>query len=384
MKRRSVYLAKYFSPMLIMALSCSPTEKDSAVEYPSPGTNEFGTWSVGYRHSSANDTMRSRDLPIDIWYPVDSEDAAGSLATYQLLPPLGPSAEIALDNPAVSDSPNRKLIVFSHGSNGISLQSTLLMEMLASHGFIIVAPEHLGNSQSSGGDPFAVSSVNRVEDVSFIIDYFLAGTENVSDFAGLIDPLSVGVAGHSFGGHTTMGTAVGWSTAEADNRVKAIAPISGTLSNYSQTELETLEIPVFLLGGTLDEPVPVSNNDDARQHISSTVYQADIVGATHTQFANVCAIGDWLINDINISSENWTTIGANALVAPYEESCLGIDVIDDEETLRLQNIFLVSFFNHHLQGLSGYDIYLTEGFTDTEPDVNFCTGSQPYPCTPLR
>ena len=369
--------------IMIGTMGCGSDEPNTPLVFPTPGADGFGSWEVGYRHSSAIDRLRSRELPIDIWYPVDSEDAVGERARYLLLPPLGPDAEIAFDAPHVSDETNRKLIVFSHGSNSISLQSTLLMEMLASHGFIVVAPEHLGNSQSSSGDSFDVSSVNRVEDVSFIIDYFLAGADNAADFSNKIDPLMVGVAGHSFGGHTTMGTAVGWNGAMADDRVKAIAPISGTLSNYSESELAMLDIPVFLLGGTLDDAVPVSNNDYARQQTTSTVYQTDIIGATHTQFANVCAIGDWLIDNLNISSESWTTIGASALVEPYEESCLGLGVINDEETLRLQNTFLVSFFNKHLQNMPEYSVYLTHEYAKTEASVNFCTHSDSNPCTPL-
>ena len=38
------------------------------------------------------------------------------------------------------------LIVFSHGNGGLGVQSFFLTEYLASHGYVVVCPDHTGNS----------------------------------------------------------------------------------------------------------------------------------------------------------------------------------------------------------------------------------------------
>ena len=79
-------------------------------------------------------------------------------------------------------------MIFSHGYEGINKQSVDLMETLASHGFVVAAPEHVGNSQSVPGDTFDVAAANRVPDVSFLIDTMIAKHRDATDpFAGRLD-----------------------------------------------------------------------------------------------------------------------------------------------------------------------------------------------------
>ena len=136
---------------------------------------------------------------------------------------------------------------------------------------------------------------------------------------------------------TTVGMAAGWAGAPADPRVTAIAPISAVIqgdlqsadrsgdnTGFSAEQLNSISIPTLLLGGTEDEAVPIENNDIAFAALNSApvVYQADIIGANHTHFANVCIIGDLLI-DLGFSTEAWPGLGAGALLEPYEKTCTG-------------------------------------------------------------
>jgi hypothetical protein len=96
----------------------------------------------------------------------------------------------------------------------------------------------------------------------------------------------------------------------------------------------------------------------------------DIKGATHTHFANVCAIGDKLI-ELGLGMEQWAAIGAEALLAPYEDTC-SEGAFPLEEAVRLQNLYLVTFFNHHLQGMPDKSGVLTRQYAlDNEPDIAF-------------
>jgi predicted dienelactone hydrolase len=299
-------------------------------------------------------------------------DKDGPLATYPLAAGFGLTAMVAVEGAPFSEVGKRKLIVFSHGSEGVSTQSTPLMETLASYGYVVVAPEHIGNSQGSPGDPFEVAARNRFNDVSFIIDTVFAwGRDESNDLFGAFDESGVGVTGHSFGGWTSIASATGWDGAKGDERVAAIAPISGVIEDrFPADVLAALSLPVLLLGGTKDTEVPISNNEYAYANLSSPAYQVDIKEATHTHFANVCAIGDKLI-ELGIGMDKWSGLGAEALLAPYEDTC-SEGVFPLEKAVRLQNLYLVAFFNHHLQKVPDNSGVLTRQYAlDNEPDVVF-------------
>jgi hypothetical protein len=127
----------------------------------------------------------------------------------------------------------------------------------------------------------------------------------------------------------------------------------------------------MLIGGTQDTNVLIENNALAFALIPAPVYKVDIIGATHTHFVNVCAIGDWLIHDLHMDRNIWDLIGAGDLVQPYQDTCAG-DVFPIAEAIRLQNLYVVSFFKRHLQGLAEYDPYLTVSYAEeNEPHVAF-------------
>ena len=374
------------TPIIALFIACAGCQlRPDHVSDEEPDT--FGLWEVGHKSFTAIDTARdNRSLRIDVWYPVDADQATwGFLAIYPLLGPLGLTADIAMMGKPVSIVPDRNLIVFSHGYGGTNTQSTPLMEVLASHGFIVVAPEHTGNAQSSPTDTFDQAAENRVPDVSFVIDTMLARSQEPSDcFYNRLNELTVGVVGHSFGGMTAIGTAAGWAGADADPRVGAIAPISAVIdaslqseprdspyAGFDEEQLSGIDVPVLLMGGTLDTNVLIENNALAFDLIPAPVYRVDIIGATHTHFANVCAIGDWLIHDLHIDMDIWDWIGAGDLTEPYLDTCTG-DAFPIAEAIRLQNLYVVSFFKRHLQNLTPYDSYLTVSYAeDNEPDVDF-------------
>ncbi len=251
--------------------------------------DEVGPFAVGRRSFTIEDRDREgRQLPVDVWYPVDLEDATGDPSLYQvtieitIIPEIwviplvftAPS-ERALHEPLISQAGDFPLIVFSHGSGGLRYQSFFLTEVLASHGFVVAAAGHVGNTlldELAGTDEGLSSSmmVARPLDVSFLITHMLERNDAPGDFFyGSIDGERIGVCGHSFGGFTSFAMAAGFGAdppdevaselpedfvpVPVDPRVDAIAPLAPASSLFGDTELEAISVPTMIIGGTLDD-----------------------------------------------------------------------------------------------------------------------------------
>lgn len=369
---------------LLLGLSACSDGSDKPPELAlAPDTS--GLFGVGHSTFTAIDSIRSnRMLAVEVWYPVDAQDRQKApLTSYPLAAGIGLESAIAVDNLPVSARQDQVLLVFSHGYGGINTASIVLMETLASHGFIVVSPEHTGNSQSSSDDSFDQAAANRVPDVSFLIDTMIDRSRLEGDvFYQRINQNRAGVVGHSFGGMTAVGMATGWAGAEADARVKAIVPISAVFdgrlqsderpspnAGFTAEQLGSITVPVMLIGGTKDLNVFIENNNIAFAQITHAprVYQIDIIGANHTHFANVCDIGNLLIG-LGILQNSWPAVGAEDLLQPYATTC-GAGAFPIEEAVRLQNLYVVSFFKRHLLGDKRYDSYLSQDYAEREPAV---------------
>jgi predicted dienelactone hydrolase len=370
-----------------IAVGLPACSSSSATNEPVDRPDELGSFAVGHSMFTAADPARGgRSLLVDIWYPVDAEDAVGAEPREYTLSGLrGPQSDVALADPPVSSRRNQTLLVFSHGYGGISTQSVGLMEALASHGFIVASPEHTGNAQQPPTDSFDEAAANRVPDVSFVIDTMIARSHAPNDaFYDRVNGSRVGVLGHSFGGMTAIGMAAGWAGAEADPRVAAILPVSAVIvkelqsdertspnAGFTEEQLETINVPVMLMGGSEDVDVFPENNQIAFDQIVNAprVYRVEILGATHTHFASVCWIGEHLIR-IGFAQESWAALGAEDLIEPYNITC-GPEAFPIEQSNRLANLYSIAFFKRHLLGEVGYDAYLTTAFAESEPAAAF-------------
>jgi predicted dienelactone hydrolase len=341
---------------------------------------ELGPYGVGHVVFDISDPARGdRTLRVELWYPVDPEDAFGDPTFYDFqFFGLGLVSPVAIEGPKLTHDTYLPLIVFSHGSCGVSFQSTPLMEHLASHGMLVVSPNHTGNTANEclggGADPFEVSAVDRPADVSFLIDHFLAKSmDPTDDFFASVNPFAIGVAGHSFGGYTTVAMVTGIDEpvfdlhVAPDPRVRAIAPIAPATEFFRDVELAAIDVPMFLLGGTIDDTTPIVPNTTRPWELASArpIYRADLIGAGHLHFANACAIGQALL-DFGVPLPQ-----VGNLVPGYEETC-GPDDFDIEEAQRIQSFYVTAFFKRHLLHDPRYDAFLgTDWAAAHEPLVEF-------------
>ena len=363
--------AVWLAVLLSTSLGVGPADAADA-----PGST--GPWGVGHRQLASVDASRGdRPLPLEVWYPVNPPDVTGPFTRYLLLlkSPLGLDSALAHEGALVSDAGVRPLIVFSHGSGGIAIQSIHLMEQLASHGFVVVAPSHTGNTNADfvGGTavPIAQALLDRVPDVSFVIDHMTALAATPGDpFFGRIDGQNVGVAGHSLGGFTALAVKSGYQGIPPDARVRAIMPIAPAASAITDAELAGIMVPTLFMTGTLDGLLAQEIRAAGLIHAGPFNYRADVIGATHTHFANICDIANVLIA-VGIVPRLWSLFGAAALLGPYNATCIP-PAFSIEEATRLQNLYATAFFRRHLWRELFYDEFLLTGYAEAhEPAVEF-------------
>lgn len=358
-------------------------ERDEGLLYP---PDSPGPYAVGRLTFEVEDPVRQdRRFLVDVWYPVDPEDAQEDFTIYEILF-WGLPSELALDGPPVSRGGRFPLVVFSHGSGGIRFQSIFLTELLASHGFVVAAPDHTGNTllDDSDGELTVQKMTDRPLDVSLVVSRMLAKNEDPADpFYQTLDPGRVGVAGHSFGGFTSLAMAAGFGAdppdeiaAElpqgfepipADGRVKAIVPIAPVSSFFGDAELSSIHVPTLIVGGTEDSITPVEpESRRAFELIPGDVFRVDVVGAVHFSFTNSCDL-------IQILKESGLPEGLIAfLLGPdFLEPC-GPGVIDVKEAQRLTNLYAISHLRRYLTGDRRYDRFLSASYAGQyEPDVVF-------------
>jgi predicted dienelactone hydrolase len=213
--------------------------------------------------------------------------------------------------------------------------------------------------------------LDRVPDIKFVIDHMTALATTTGDpFFGRIDGLNVGVAGHSLGGFAALAVKSGYQGILPDTRVHAIMPIAPASSFISDAELGNITVPTLFMTGTLDSLLVQEIRAAGLIQSSPFNYRADVIGAIHTHFANICDIGNLLIS-LQIPESSWPGLGAGALVGPYNDTCKP-PAFSIAEATRLQNLYATAFFRRHLLGETGYDPFLTVTYaTNNESAIDF-------------
>jgi predicted dienelactone hydrolase len=261
-------------------------------------TADFGPYPVGIRTLALVDPSRSnaqgtgpRPVTTEVYYPSTAAATAGvprDVAEVLGIP--------VVETPAYRDvarAPGRfPLIVFSHGNGGIRIQSFFFAAHLASHGYVVVSPDHHGNTFTDAllgiVDPDVVD--NRPRDMSFLIDRFLAfDADPQSPFAGAIDGTRIGASGHSFGGLTAFRLA--GPDPLRDPRVKAILP-QAPGSPFPPDFFAGITVPVLIVGGSIDETTPFESQQQLPWELlpsgASVVALAEIRNAGHFTFSDYC------------------------------------------------------------------------------------------------
>ena len=145
-----------------------------------------------------------RTVPLYVWYP--ATEAVGDHPAYMgafddtnswLNAPLAPSVYAG----------GYPVLVHSHGFEGFAGNSAAFMCHIASHGWVALAPEHIGNTLIDTPSPLPLLNwLHRPLDISAALDW--AKTPPAGEpLAGKLDLAHVGMSGHSFGTYTIWASA---------------------------------------------------------------------------------------------------------------------------------------------------------------------------------
>jgi predicted dienelactone hydrolase len=302
-----------------------------------------------------------RTLTVDIWYPADRRSDGPTAALDLVFTQLPLPGVLASPEAARGSSP---LVVFSHGNGGVRFQSWFLMQALASHGFVVAAPDHAGNTAldtiAGTSDPIAVAAANRPRDVSFVIDQMLARDHDPADaLYRRIDERHIAVAGHSFGGFTALATAGGFLDYQPDPRVDAIVPIAPATFGLTDEQLASIDVPTLLMGGTSDTVVPIEPGIVRAWDLISgrPEYRVDLLAAGHNSFTNVCDIRDAYV----AAGVGQPILGF--VEAQAEDGCAP-ELLSIDEAHRVADLYVVSFLTQELKRSSRYGRYLTTRYAE--------------------
>ena len=283
---------------------------------------------VGTRQFSWTDQSRHHEMPVDVWYPASSAHAGedfdpAKMAHYEMVPGFGDSSQHAVMN-AEFEPGSFPLVVFSHGYGGERRQSTFFYTHLASHGYVVAAMDHVGNTtvnmingESKTGDlDFMHRFIqSRPADASFVIDQMIAGDAGIE-----IDVNRIGMSGHSFGGWTTL------KTLETDDRIKAIlplAPAGGGTGDAEDPLASALsfdwcqKVPALYIVSDLDSILPLSGMYDLYHRNPEPKIVVILENADHFHFND----------DVEANQDNFKLFIDAANADADEETKRGLDAM---------------------------------------------------------
>jgi predicted dienelactone hydrolase len=429
---------------LVGCLFLFGSEEHRAEAEPMLDPTQLGDYDVGYTTFLAEDSARGRPIYVRVWYPA-APDASGPRVAYSADNPLYPLIpdDTPFDSPtgAHDDVPAAlpksidggfPMVVFSHGLTGNGLNNYRQHEVLASHGFVVVAPDHTGDVLRSmfWAEPHLAfigfppeRERQRMLDMQFMIDEMLSRSQDTgAKFYHRIDPERIGLAGFSWGVRTIVGASVGLDShgIPPDPRVKALLAMDGQLGPLDSEDLSRIVVPVLVFTGDqrIGTAAEILANATGRpnqrlalqieaEHLALSgdtgAWAAELLDKMaeghdpdlcfSTESSDFC-VDHWAWGYYNpvdsVLKHSPASIFEGHDPAHIEE--LGFDPdapvlseiplgIPRSELARLKTLYTVAFFEKHLADNNEFSRFMNPGYAESkEPDVDFWMGAlSPFP-----
>jgi predicted dienelactone hydrolase len=310
-------------------------------------------------------TLGERTVPLFIWYP--ATQGVGEHPSY-----LG-----AFDDPnAWVDAPlapsvyagGYPILVHSHGFEGFAGNSAVFMCHLASHGWVALAPEHVGNTLIDTPTPLPLLNwLHRPLDISAALDW--AKTPPSGDpLVGKLDMAHIGMSGHSFGTYTVWASAgATFDTAKIATDCKnnrwpdctpaLIAAFSGKLS-------DDRPLTFINLAGDGSDLLPPSGKNAVKRPVLQMNGTLNDSGETGL-FADVTGVDlTWV--DVQGGCHQLYGLGNTINGGP---EC---KVLDDQAGFALVKPWFLAWVRYHVLGDRGAEVTgIVNGTTSVSPLIAF-------------
>ena len=348
---------------------------------PAPtGPHRLGTVSLHLVDRSRPDPVagpgRYRELMASVWYPA-ARDTRRPVAPWMpaapwrallesagfdpdaAAPPLTAGHEGA---PALRTRDRLPVIVFSHGAGGHRSEATIVVQELASHGYVVVTVDHTYDAfvefpdgrLSVDREDVPFTPWDSAHDIQFVLDRVedLAAGRNPdaerrrlpAGLGAALDPHRIGMFGWSKG---ATATALVMNT---DRRVRAGLGFDGPME--SQPRPTEIDRPFMLMTADFNRAAePAVEEFWALLHGWRLNLQA--VGAVHSAYCD----HQWLVPQLA------TIIGMSDAEL---ESWVG--TLDPRRAVRIQQAYPLAFFDLHLRRRRGH---LLNGPSPAFPEVRF-------------
>jgi predicted dienelactone hydrolase len=336
------------TPATSTPATTTPATTTPSLAYAAPGEH-----AVGYRVFTTTGAQE-QPLTVRAWYPAVRTTAEPRPIDYAAPNKFGeqitPGEQITSVGQALADAQPEQtdepypLVVFSHGFSLSPIVYSTLVEHYASHGYVVLAPEH--NEGFDGAlTGFWEELIDRPVDIQRTIDYAEQLTASGEPLAGMIDLDNVAVVGHSYGGYTALAaggarfdfaaykTRCAALTADdplnffcapiqyesdmamragldevptglwpslGDPRVTAVISLAGDAYPFDQRGLAELDVPIMAMGGTIDDGTPYTwgtklTYDNVASENKTLV---SFPGAGHFLFVDPCETLPWVENSV--------------------------------------------------------------------------------------
>jgi dienelactone hydrolase len=300
--------------VLLCAASCGLSAVLPMFRLPAP----TGQYPVGTRVIQVK--AGGRDVVVQVWYPAEASHQAYAVYRRREETTGRSNYQDVLKTNSRMEAPvaagSFPVLLFSPAWGGRRTQNTYLTEDLASHGYVVAAMDHPGNSgptlyedghvdQPATGDAmnFATLSLEEIDaagakemaretaDEVGVLDKLSAmNQESASPFYQRLDLTRVGALGHSFGG------AVGAEAAIEDERIKSALDLDGSL--FGRMQKEGLQKPFMFIEQDLpvyQDPAKRSAADLINDALNASdleamrkfgAYRVFLHGSTHESFTD--------------------------------------------------------------------------------------------------
>jgi predicted dienelactone hydrolase len=312
-------------------------ESTQAVDPELAGPYPVGVTELTFERTSST-TDEPRLLKTLIWYPAaDSAETA----------PEDPLLKGIVDADLTDDNLPLPVIMFSHGSGGTPSQSTYYTSHLASHGFVVVAPPHPGNTLEdcfpcTDAEGIVDSYLNRPHDVTFALESMLALNEDSNSiFHDALDGDRVGISGHSFGALDTLRMAAG------DSRFLAALAMAPPAAQRIPLIDSQIEIPTMIMGGSLDTATPLEAQEEYFDSLGEEGlphFLLIFLRGGHFAYSDICL--------------------------PGFSGCEPGD-LSQERAHQLINLYATAFLRTYVALEEGYEDYLEPEAAAGDPDIEY-------------